>query len=68
MPQKKAKNQGSMGSAMRYQERQKIGDGTLKGERKSDTGEREIRGKRAKEEAKPEEAQQGGEKPSGKIG
>jgi len=43
-------------------------DGTLKGQRKSDTGEREIRGKRAKEEAKPEEAQQGGEKPPGKIG
>ena len=43
-------------------------DGTLKGQRKSDTGEREIRGKRAKEEAKPEEAQQGGEKPRGKIG
>ena len=30
MPQKKAKNQGSMGSAMRYMERQKIGDGTQK--------------------------------------
>jgi len=43
-------------------------DGTLSGKRKSERGDREIRGKRVKEEAKPEEAQEDGQKAPGKIG